>query len=120
MSGVSEERYCSNCRVEIPKDASVCTACGVYGGDVFDGRLPRQKRPYGTFIIVILGVIAIFALASLFVRWPTHVASPPLRPHTIAPRAKALPGEAGAMLAIRQHLVSDRKSTRLNSSHVSD
>gem|GEM_PF-2363805 len=105
---MSDERFCSNCRAELPKGTAVCPACGVYAGDVFDGRLPRPKRPYGTFIIAILGVIAIFALASLFVHWPSYVPSKPLQSHTIAPRAKSLPGEAGAMLAIRQRLVSDQ------------
>ena len=107
---MSEERYCSNCRVELPKEAVVCPACGVYAGDVFDGRLPKPKRSYGTYVIVILGVIAIFALATLFVRWPAMpiFSSAPPRIHKTAPRAKKLPGEAGAMLAIRQRLVSDQ------------
>ncbi|HEX3583451.1 MAG TPA: zinc ribbon domain-containing protein [Thermoanaerobaculia bacterium] len=106
---MSEERYCSNCRVELPKGAAVCPACGVYAGDVFDGRLPRVKRSYGTYIIVVLAVIAIFALATLFVRWPVPIFnSAPPRAHAIAPRAKKLPGEAGAMLAVRQRLVSDQ------------
>ncbi len=106
---MSEERYCSNCRAELPKGAAVCPACGVFAGDVFDGRLPRKKRSWGTFAIVILGVIAIFGVAALFVHWPKTpiFSSAPLRPHTIAPRAKHLPGEAGAMQSIRQHLVSD-------------
>lgn len=107
---MSEERFCSNCRAELPKGASVCPACGVFAGEVFDGRLPREKRPYGTYLIVILGVIAIFAVATLFVRWPGvpifHSIHP--RVHKTAPRAKKLPGEAGAMLAIRQRLVSDQ------------
>ncbi|HEV8435475.1 MAG TPA: hypothetical protein VGR95_18850 [Thermoanaerobaculia bacterium] len=105
---MSDERYCSNCREELPKGAVVCATCGVYAGDVFDGRHPRAKRSYGTFIIATLGVIAIFALASLFVHWPSYVASKPPRSHTIAPRAKRLPGEAGAMLAMRQRLVSEQ------------
>ncbi len=107
---MSEERFCSNCRAELPKGASVCPACGVFAGDAFDGRPPREKRPYGTYVIAILGVIAIFAVVALFVRWPEipifHSAPP--RPHKTAPRAKKLPGEAGAMLAIRQRLVSDQ------------
>ena len=105
---MSEERYCSNCRGEIPKGAAVCPVCGVYAGDVFDGRLPRRKRSYGTYLIVVLAVIAIFAAASLFVKWPSFPASRPMQPHKVAPRAKSLPDEAGAMLAVRQHLVSDQ------------
>lgn len=100
--GVSEDRYCANCRVELPEGAAVCPACGVYAGDVFDGKLPTAKRSYG-WLVVLLGVVALIAVAALFVRRPlaTHL---PVR----APVAKNLPGRAGAMLALRQHLVSDQ------------
>lgn len=39
-----DERYCTNCRAELPAKADACPACGVFAGDVFDGRLPRQGR----------------------------------------------------------------------------
>jgi hypothetical protein len=38
------ERYCGNCRALIPVGSDVCPACGVYAGDVFDGKLPKQQR----------------------------------------------------------------------------
>jgi hypothetical protein len=99
---VSDERFCTNCRVEVPKGASACPACGVYAGDVFDGRMPREKRSHAPWLVIV-GVIALVAGAALFVRWPRA-------PHTPAraPTAKSLPGPAGAMLAIRQRLVSDQ------------
>jgi len=39
-----EERYCTNCRAVIPAANDVCPACGVYAGDVFDGRPPDRTR----------------------------------------------------------------------------
>jgi hypothetical protein len=59
--GVSEERYCSNCRGEIPKGAVVCPVCGVYAGDLFDGKKPKSPRRYATWtaIVVVLVVIAL-------------------------------------------------------------
>jgi len=99
---VSDERYCTNCRARLPSDASACPACGVFAGDVFDGRMPREKRSHAPWL-VILGVIALIAAAAIFIRWP-RARHTPVR----APVAKSLPGQAGAMLAIRQRLVSDQ------------
>ena len=42
-----EERYCTNCRAVIPAGTDVCSACGVYAGDVFDGRPPNRQRVAG-------------------------------------------------------------------------
>jgi hypothetical protein len=98
---VSEDRYCANCRAELPKGAVVCPVCGVYAGDVFDGKLPKAKRSYG-WLAVLLGVAALIAAAALLVR------SPPRHLPVHAPAAKSLPGRAGAMLALRQRLVSDQ------------
>ena len=58
MSG--DDRYCTNCRTRIPRGAEVCPACGVHAGDVFDGRLPKQKRSGGSsfWTIALLAVLA--------------------------------------------------------------
>ena len=54
-----EERYCSNCRTLIPRGVDNCPACGVYAGDVFDGKMPKQRRKSnGALWIVLLLVIA--------------------------------------------------------------
>lgn len=59
----NDERYCTNCRAVIPPRADTCPACGVYAGDVFDGKLPKQKRAAGGgwrvgFVVVALLVAA--------------------------------------------------------------
>jgi len=38
----TDDRYCTNCRAVIPPGTNVCPACGVYAGDVFDGRMPKS------------------------------------------------------------------------------
>ena len=96
--GVSEERYCSNCRAELPKGATSCPACGVFAGDVFDGRFPGKKRSYSA-LIVILGVVALIAAAALFVRWSQTKQDAAVNQHR---------GRATGMSAIRQRLVSDQ------------
>jgi hypothetical protein len=51
-------RYCDSCRAELPKNASACAQCGVFAGDVFDGRMPKQKRPRNWLPLVLVFVIA--------------------------------------------------------------
>jgi hypothetical protein len=40
----AEERFCTNCREPLPVDAAECPACGVYSGDLFDGKTPKKPR----------------------------------------------------------------------------
>jgi len=102
--GVNEERYCSNCRAEIPKGVVVCPVCGVYAGDVFDGKLPRRKRSYG-WVVVLLAIGIVAAGAVYFLKSPT----PDRVSRAPGPiLSKKLAGAAGAMQAIRKRLVSDQ------------
>jgi hypothetical protein len=57
------DRYCSNCRTHIPRGTNTCPACGVYAGDVFDGKVPKQRRKSSSAWIVILFAIAAAAAA---------------------------------------------------------
>src|SRR5438270_4038418 len=56
-----DERYCTECRAPIPKGESVCPACGVYAGDVFDGKLPRKRRSRAWLWLIALLVGACLA-----------------------------------------------------------
>ncbi|HEX3107463.1 MAG TPA: hypothetical protein VHU41_00110 [Thermoanaerobaculia bacterium] len=58
---MSDERYCSNCREELPKGAVVCQVCGVYAGDVFNGKNPKSPRAYASWIVIPL-LVALVAL----------------------------------------------------------
>jgi hypothetical protein len=50
-----DDRYCSNCRTELPRRATHCEQCGVYAGEVFDGRIGKRSiRPYVFLAVFIL------------------------------------------------------------------
>lgn len=67
---MSEERYCSNCRGEIPKGAVVCPVCGVYAGDVFDGKKPKSARMVATWIAIPIVIALVVAIWTLPKWWP--------------------------------------------------
>ncbi len=60
---MDDERYCRNCRTLIPRGANTCPACGVYAGDVFNGKIPKQRRKSSGGWIVLLVLIAAGAAA---------------------------------------------------------
>lgn len=110
LGAVSEERYCSNCRAELPEGAASCPACGVYAGDVFDGRLPREKKRRGSWILFFSLVLLAVAL---FLFWPRTEKIPhaPLPVRVVKDRpgvSHRAPGasvsEAEAMMALRRAL----------------
>ncbi len=60
---MDDERYCRNCRTLIPRGANTCPACGVYAGDVFNGKISKQRRKSSGAWIVLLVLIAAGAAA---------------------------------------------------------
>ena len=58
------ERYAA-----IPEGASVCPACGVYAGDIFDGKLPKQRRSRAWWWLALIVVAA--TAGWMFAPWPT-------------------------------------------------
>ena len=99
---MSEERYCSNCRAEIPKGAVVCPVCGVYAGDVFDGKKPKSPRSYATWI----AIPVVLVLIALVWAWPR-----PNRKTESKQRMQALVKDLHHQMdvtqAIRKRLVAD-------------
>ena len=95
--GVSEERYCSNCRAELPKEAVVCAACGVYAGDVFDGKKPKSPRSYASWIVIPL----LLALVALVWAWQRSL------PKTESGRPRAAQHRMDATQLIRRKLVAN-------------
>jgi len=110
-----EERYCTNCRAELPAGADTCAACGVYAGDVFDGKLPRQasRRAGGGMWILIVLLIAGGAAAGGWWWWTRYGQFPkpdtgPIR--VVGDRPGGNVGEAKAIVTLRHHLVGQTKS----------
>src|ERR1051326_5984888 len=90
-----DERYCTECRAAIPKGESVCPTCGVYAGDVFDGKLPRRRRRWPWGIAVLSAIIAL--------TWFVPVADrrPRLSSGGQARRLSSTGNEHDAMIALR-------------------
>jgi hypothetical protein len=117
------ERYCSNCRAELPAKAAACPACGVFAGDVYDGRKPRPpKQPSGVLffilVVVILGVAAWWLYQQQLIGDAPRVDTPPPLPstHVVADRPGgarrargAVISEAEAIRLLRRHLVETLK-----------
>lgn len=106
------ERYCSNCRAELPPKASACPACGVYAGDVFDGKWPGRPRKVLRYVVLVMLLLA--AAGAWYVLRDRDLS--PLLPQREEPKsAKKLapPPAAGpvrsdaeAVRAVRRYLVA--------------
>jgi hypothetical protein len=103
-----EERYCTECRALIPEKETVCPACGVFAGDVFDGKLPRKKRSHAWWVVPLLMLGALVAF--ILMREPVHVI-PANRVHLV--RRLRLPlSQTDAMTALRSFLTTSDRSER--------
>jgi len=112
---MAEARYCSNCRAEIPAGEAACQQCGVFAGDVFDGRAPGKSRRgfwIAVFVSILLATVAIGWLilqrragpAALTEPQPVSVVSD--RPGGSRRAPGATINEAEAIRVLRGHLVA--------------
>lgn len=99
-----EERFCSECRAAIPKGESVCPACGVFAGDVFDGRLPRKRRAGWVWVA---GVFVVAGLAG----WMWLGYEPPKKTHLVY-RVKLPLSERDAMQTLRRFLTTSERDVQ--------
>jgi hypothetical protein len=61
---MKSERYCPKCREPLPAGAAWCEKCGSDAGEVFDGRVRKQRAPRSaTPWIVVLALLAAAAAA---------------------------------------------------------
>ena len=114
---MDDDRYCSNCRTAIPRGADACPACGVYAGDVFDGKIPKQRRKSSSTIWVILLVLTA-AGAGAYWYWMQRPKIPrgdtgPIRVVGDRPGgARRAPGaainEAEAVMTLRHHFAEQK------------
>ena len=115
---VPDDRFCSNCRAELPKKATECPSCGVYAGDLYDERVHRPKTRAALFGTLL--VVAVLA-GGAAIWWNERDKLPPReKPAADAPPVRVVgdrPGgarrtkgakvnEAEAILLVRRHLVA--------------
>lgn len=106
------ERYCSNCRAELPLKATSCPACGVYAGDLFDGKLPGRRRKivrYVVLVVLLLGAAgAWYTLRNrdLSPLIPQRAEPKTQKKREPPPPAGPVVSDAAAVRAVRKYLVA--------------
>ncbi len=120
---MADERYCTNCRALLPPRADTCPACGVYAGDVFDGRVPKAQRVAGGGWRVGLLMLVLIAAGAGAWWWYTHRAILPRtdtgsirvvgdRPGGARRPAGAAISEPEAILTLRHYLAVQPEPVR--------
>jgi predicted nucleic acid-binding Zn ribbon protein len=113
-------RYCSNCRTEIPEGESYCPQCEEYAGDVFDGKIRREKRPLSAGLLALLILAVIAAGAAV---WYNRFRSEARTPTPASPSTRVVAGRPGdarassrtqaeATRLLVAHLVAERSVTK--------
>lgn len=116
---MAEDRYCSNCRAEVPQNATSCPACGVFAGDVFDGRVPRRRRasliPVLSTLLILVAAISAWLVLRREPSTPPAPVTQPAPPRVVGDRpgttrrgAGATMTEPEAILTLRRYLVAQR------------
>jgi hypothetical protein len=112
---MTDTRFCTNCREEIPPRDETCPACGLFAGDVFDGRMPRSPRRGRWVIGFVLFALVVAGLGWLILERrarPAELTEPaPIRVVSDRPggtrrAAGAAINEAEAIRILRRHFVS--------------
>jgi hypothetical protein len=114
-----EDRYCTNCRDRLWVGESTCRACGVFAGDIFDGRMPGQRRRWPWLLGALVLAIALAAGSWFVLRGP--LPRMPWRPAPVKPApirvvndrpggarrgAAAAINEPEAILVLRRYLTA--------------
>ena len=105
----NEERYCENCRAELPKNASECPQCGVFAGDVFNGKMPKEKKPRDFTMLIALLLVAAAAAGAWYWWQQKNQPAPVVFDTGPTKVVRQRPGggsnkEAEAIRALRAHL----------------
>lgn len=110
-----DDRYCSNCRAELPPNADSCPECGVYAGDVFDGRIRREKKPssWGFWTFVLLLAIGAAAYAVWMNVRPERQA-----PREVAPETRVVKDRPGGARKAKGASVNEAEAIRLLRRHL--
>ena len=89
------DRYCTNCRAELPDGADVCAQCGVFAGEVYDERRAQTKKVrWGPILLLLLAALA----AAAWFYWHYR------------PRPQPLPLDKGPARVVTQRPGGSRKA----------
>lgn len=115
VSITDDERYCSNCRAELLPKADSCPACGVYAGDVFDGKIRREKKPssWGFWVFVLL----LAMIAAGYAVW-MNVRPEKAPPRETPPETRVVKDRPGGARKARGAAVSQAEAIRLLRRHL--
>lgn len=104
------ERYCSNCRAELPAGADSCPACGVFAGDVFDGTWPRKQTNTRLWLILLALALLAAAGAIWFERSSARTDGGPRVP---VPSTRVVSDRPGGSRRARGAKVTEAEAVRL-------
>ncbi|HKR64167.1 MAG TPA: zinc ribbon domain-containing protein [Thermoanaerobaculia bacterium] len=118
---MDDARYCSNCRAELPRGADTCPACGVYAGDVFDGRVRRRKdRPSGVLFFLLV-VLLLGTAAWWLARQRIDSAFKPARVETAPlPNVRVVSDRPGGARRATGAKISEAEAVRLLRRHLAE
>jgi len=106
---MDEERYCTECRALIPERESVCPACGVFAGDVFDGKLPKKRRSW-TWLWLTVVLVAACVAGWIYLTRPENRVED--RRPRLSGQARRLPSTGNPLTILRRFLTTpDRDET---------
>jgi hypothetical protein len=108
-------RYCSNCREELPDEANECPACGVYAGDVFDGKIKRERRPVSA---TLLALLLLAAIGAGYAVWMNRIRKEPEAPKPQAPPTRVVKDRPGGAVRGRNAKLSEAEATRILVAHL--
>jgi hypothetical protein len=108
-------RYCSNCRAEIPEGEQTCPECGVYAGDVFDGKIRREKRPLSA---ALLALLFLAVLAGGYAVWFNRFRKEPATVNPPLPSTRVVKDRPGGSYRGRNARLTQAEATRLLVAHL--
>jgi hypothetical protein len=110
-----DERYCSNCRAELPAKADTCPACGVFAGELYDERMHRPKTRFKLFAVLL--VIAL-ATGGAAIWWNAQRALPDRKTAQQAPRTRVVGDRPGGAKRAAGAKISEAEAIRLVRKHL--
>jgi hypothetical protein len=108
-------RYCSNCRAELTDDTTSCPECGVYTGDLFDGKVRREKKPVSALLLALL---LLAAIAAGYAVWMNRFRSEPETPKPEAPPVRVVKDRPGGASRPRNAKLTEAEAIRILVAHV--